>query len=97
MKKEPIICYEYKKAGHIKVDCPKLRKDKKSSKEKFEKFKKALQLGKKVMPTHSMMNQVTKRWPTCVLLPKMIQMRYISNLTLSMIYKMIIIIYIRSL
>ena len=39
-KKQPTICYECKKSGHIKVDCLKLRKDKKSSKENFEKFKK---------------------------------------------------------
>ena len=34
-KKEPIICYECKKPGHIKVDCPKLKnfsKDKKKGK-----------------------------------------------------------------
>ena len=41
IKKEPIICFECKKPGHIKIDCPKLRKEKKSSREKFDKFKKA--------------------------------------------------------
>ena len=41
MKKEPIICFECKKPGHIEIDCPKLRKEKRSSKEKFEKYKKA--------------------------------------------------------
>ena len=40
LKKDPIICFECKKLGHIKVDCPKLRNDKKSFKENFEKFKK---------------------------------------------------------
>ena len=43
--KDPIICFECKKSGHIKVACLKLRKDswkdKKSYKENFEKFKKA--------------------------------------------------------
>ena len=34
-----------KKPEHIKIDCPKLRKDKKSSKEKIEKFKKAFAVG----------------------------------------------------
>ena len=43
--KESIICFECKKPGHIKLNCLKLRKDsrkdKKGSKENFEKFKKA--------------------------------------------------------
>ena len=38
--KEHIICYECKQSRHIKINCPKLRKDKKSSKEKFKKFNK---------------------------------------------------------
>ena len=41
-KKDPIICFECKKLEHIKVDCPKLKKNKKSSKEKFKKFKEAI-------------------------------------------------------
>ena len=41
LKKDPIICFKCKRSGHIKIDRPKLRRDKKSSKEKFKKFKKA--------------------------------------------------------
>ena len=40
VKKEHIICFECKKSGYIKIDYPKLRKEKRSSKEKFKKFKK---------------------------------------------------------
>ena len=40
-KKDSIICFECKKSGRIEVDCLKLRKDKKSSKENFKNFKKA--------------------------------------------------------
>ena len=41
LKKKPIICFECKKPRHIKVDCPKLKKDKKSSKENVQKFKRS--------------------------------------------------------
>ncbi|XP_028799505.1 uncharacterized protein LOC114754829 [Neltuma alba] len=41
--KEPIICNEFKKPGHIKADCPQLSrmkdKDKKKQEEKFRKKK----------------------------------------------------------
>ena len=40
MEKEHIICFECKKTWHIKIDFPKFRKEKRSSKEKLEKFKK---------------------------------------------------------
>ena len=43
-KKEPIIRFECKKPGHMKIDFPKLKKDsrrdKRNAKKKFEKFKK---------------------------------------------------------
>ena len=71
-KKDPIICFECKKSGHIKVDYPKLRKDKRSSKENLKNSKGHLWLGKKVILTHPMMNKVIKKWQTCVLLPKKI-------------------------
>ena len=25
-EKEPLVCYEYKKFGHLRVDCPYLKK-----------------------------------------------------------------------
>ena len=42
-KKDPIICFECKKPGHMKVDCPNLKKESRRDKRniKFEKFKKA--------------------------------------------------------
>ncbi|MQL69208.1 hypothetical protein Taro_001491 [Colocasia esculenta] len=43
MKKGETICYEYKKPGHIKADCPMLKKNdhkKKDSSKKFRRYKK---------------------------------------------------------
>ena len=70
MKKEPIICFECKKPGNIKIDCPKLRKEKRSSKKKSKNSRTLLRLGEKVKMTQPKMRQAIKRWPTCVLLLK---------------------------
>ncbi|MQL76748.1 hypothetical protein Taro_009141 [Colocasia esculenta] len=43
MKKGETICYECKKPGHIKADCPMLKKNdhkKKDSSKKFRRYKK---------------------------------------------------------
>ena len=37
-KKDLIVCYECKKSGHMKIDCPKLKKDPKKDKRNVRKI-----------------------------------------------------------
>ena len=65
IKKDPIFILKCKESGHMKINCPKLRKDsrkdKKSSKKKLRSSKEHLWLGKKAMLIYLMMIQVIKR------------------------------------